>query len=131
MAKYSDVQRLQIILKDINEIYDYTQKQKLTAGEIENRRDLKHTLPHLIQNIGEMCYKLSPDITGSYTFVPWKQIAGARHCIVHDYQSLNYNIIADIVNSDLQSLEMCVTVILKSGGHDTEYHTETELTSLF
>jgi len=36
--------------------------------------------------------------------VPWKQIVGMRHKVVHDYLSVDYDIVWAVVTADLSPL---------------------------
>lgn len=38
-----------------------------------------------------------------YTNVPWSVVSGLRHRLVHDYDGINWSIIADVIFSDMTS----------------------------
>ncbi|MBI5841681.1 MAG: DUF86 domain-containing protein [Chloroflexi bacterium] len=58
---------------------------------------LKLGLTHLVQVIGEAARKISPEL-------PWRQIIGMRHRIVHDYMRVDEDILWEVVINDLPSL---------------------------
>ncbi len=48
-----------------------------------------HVLRH-IQIIGEAAWRLSASLKKEHVEVPWKEIAGMRHVLVHDYFEVNW-----------------------------------------
>jgi uncharacterized protein with HEPN domain len=48
-----------------------------------------HVLRH-IQIIGEATWRLSQPLKDAHPEVPWKNIAGMRHVLVHDYFEVNW-----------------------------------------
>lgn len=54
--------------------------------------------------IGEACYKLSKEFVSAYTDVPWQDIAGMRHHLVHGYYRVDSKVLWGIVTVDIPSL---------------------------
>jgi uncharacterized protein with HEPN domain len=54
-----------------------------------NKLVRSHVLRH-IQIIGEAAWRLSASLKDQHPEVPWKQIAGMRHVLVHDYFEVNW-----------------------------------------
>ena len=54
-----------------------------------------------MQNIGEAARRVSPELQKAHPDVPWRNIVGIRHKVVHDYFYVDYDIIWDVVTSDL------------------------------
>jgi len=54
-----------------------------------------------VQNIGEAARRVSPELQKAHPDVPWRNIVGIRHKVVHDYFYVDYDIIWDVVTSDL------------------------------
>ncbi|HET6246653.1 MAG TPA: HepT-like ribonuclease domain-containing protein [Tepidisphaeraceae bacterium] len=83
----SDRLLLHDILIAIGEILDTT---PATQAEFDSDKLVRsHVLRH-IQIIGEACWRLSQPVKDLNTAVPWKQIAGMRHVLVHDYFQVNW-----------------------------------------
>ena len=50
-----------------------------------------------LYDIGEQVYGLSKDFKIQHPEVPWSNIAGLRHRLVHDYEATNWEIICDVL----------------------------------
>jgi uncharacterized protein with HEPN domain len=65
---------------------------------------LRLALAHLVQNIGEAARRGAPELQKVHPDIPWRNIVGIRHKVVHDYFYVDYDIIWDVVTSDLPRL---------------------------
>jgi uncharacterized protein with HEPN domain len=64
-----------------------------TRAEFDSDENLRLALAHLIQTIGEAARRVSDATREGHPELPWKQIMGMRHKIVHDYMNVNENIL--------------------------------------
>lgn len=64
------------------------------------------------QILGEATKKLSSALRQNYPDVPWREIAGMRDKIVHDYFGVNFDTVWDVVQQDLPQLRQRMTAIL-------------------
>jgi uncharacterized protein with HEPN domain len=67
-----------------------------------------------LQVIGESVKNLSPETRDRWPSIDWRKIAGLRDIIVHTYFQLEPEIIWDIVQTKLTSLQASVQSLLKS-----------------
>jgi len=58
-----------------------------------------------LQEIAESTQRLSSGLKNRETGVPWRDIAGFRNVLVHDYLGLNLSRVWNIVEHDLPDLE--------------------------
>ena len=72
-------------------------------GFVEDE-DLRLALAYRIQMIGEAARRVSEPTRRAHPEVPWSQIIGMRHKIVHDYLSVDYDIVWQVVDKDLPEL---------------------------
>ena len=77
-----DEQRLHDILEAIERIDRFT-GQGRSLFDADERTQV--WVIHHIQIIGEAARALSEDLCARYPQVPWSQIVGMRHILVHDY----------------------------------------------
>lgn len=79
------------------------------AGKIEGKsradydrdEDLRIVIAHLVQTIGESAARVSEPTRDSHPELPWKQITGIRHRIVHDYMDVDYDVLWEVATRDL------------------------------
>ena len=57
----------------------------------------RYAVLHCLMIIGEASNQLSPDLTARHPDIPWRDIIGLRHRVVHDYAGLDLQIIWDVV----------------------------------
>ena len=66
--------------------------------------NLRLALAHLIQTIGEAARRVSPGFQQAHPEIPWTQIVGIRHKVVHDYMHVDFDIVWDVATADLPPL---------------------------
>jgi uncharacterized protein with HEPN domain len=84
------------------------QARELVTGRARADYDadvaLRLALAHLVQTIGEAARRVWPQLQKSHPGIPWRNIVGIRHKVVHDYFYVDYDIIWDVVTTDLPGL---------------------------
>jgi uncharacterized protein with HEPN domain len=85
-----DRERLRDILDAAAKIRTRVQRGRYRFNDDE---DLQIVLTHLIQIVGEAASRLSPELTGRNPHIPWRQITGMRHRVVHDYFAVDLDIL--------------------------------------
>jgi uncharacterized protein with HEPN domain len=94
--------------------------QRIEAYTIEGREKFLETpiiQDAVIRNfeiIGEATKRLSPDLTNAYPEIAWKQIAGLRDILIHDYLKVNLNRIWGIIEQDLPHLKQVIESLLQN-----------------
>jgi uncharacterized protein with HEPN domain len=59
-----------------------------------------------LEVIGEAAKRISPEFASRHEDVPWRQVAGLRNRIVHDYFGLDLEIIWQVIRRDLPRLKV-------------------------
>jgi len=54
--------------------------------------------------IGEIVKRLSPEFRQSYSEMPWKQIAGMRDKLVHDYNKIDLDLVWEVAQTNIPML---------------------------
>ena len=75
-----------------------------TREEYDTDEDLRIVIAHLVQTIGEAAGRVSPEGRARYGDIPWKQVVGIRHRIVHDYMDVDYDVLWEVATGDLPGL---------------------------
>jgi uncharacterized protein with HEPN domain len=103
-------ERLLDMLEAIERIEKYS-----IRGEAAFRLDelIQTWMAQNIQVIGEAARALSQDLKDLYPDVPWTNIVGMRHVMVHEYFEIDLDIVWEVVTKDLPSLKHHVKTMLK------------------
>jgi len=64
--------------------------------------------------IGEIVKRLSPDLTAAHPTIPWRQIAGFRDVLIHNYEQVDIEAVWRVVEEDLPPLRAAVEAMLAS-----------------
>ena len=67
---------------------------------------------HHLMIIGEAVRAIDPAERSKYPSVPWRQIAGMRNILVHDYFRINQEIVWETVEKHLPALKTEVEQVL-------------------
>jgi len=54
--------------------------------------------------LGEAVKRLSPAFKDAHPEVPWKEVAGMRDRVIHDYRRVDLQIVSDVINHKVPSL---------------------------
>ncbi len=66
--------------------------------------DFRLSLAYRVRTIGEAARRVSEEAREAHPEIPWKQIVGMRHKIVHDYLNVDFEIVWQVVTGDLPEL---------------------------
>jgi uncharacterized protein with HEPN domain len=75
-----------------------------THYQYENDETLKLALTHIVQVIGEAADRVSDEFKLNHPRIPWHEIIGMRHRIVHDYMNVDEDVVWAVVKNDLPAL---------------------------
>jgi uncharacterized protein with HEPN domain len=78
-------------------------------------RDLKtiYATRKAIEIIGEATKKIPSSITDKYKDIPWRENAGMRDVLVHDYFGVDLNVLWKTVQQDIPELKMMFVKIMR------------------
>lgn len=64
----------------------------------------QHAIAKAVELVGEAAARLSPEAQARHAQIPWTQIIGMRHRLVHDYVHLDLRILWEVVHKHLPPL---------------------------
>lgn len=112
MSKRNDVDLIQDIFESISRVISYTE----SINYEQFRKDIKtqDAVFRNIEIIGEAVKLLSEQIKSQHLEIPWKNIAGTRDKLIHDYFGVNIDIVWDIVLNEIPDLRLKIRKIITS-----------------
>jgi uncharacterized protein with HEPN domain len=66
-----------------------------------------------IEIIGEASKKISKNTKQTYYKIPWKEIAGMRDKLIHDYLGVDVKVVWETIHHDIPMLEELISEIEK------------------
>ena len=102
-------ERLQDVLEAIEKIERHTPEGRRRFDEDEL---IQVWMVHHLQIIGEAVRLLDPAFRQRQPQVPWREIAGMRNILVHDYGRVNLNIVWETVATQVPKLKREVEALL-------------------
>lgn len=104
-----DREKLLDILEAIERIEKYTTRGR-TA--FENDELIQTWVLHHLQIIGEAVRALSSDTTENSADIEWSKIIGMRNILVHNYFSIDTDIVWAVIENDLYTLKLKIQAFL-------------------
>lgn len=102
---------LRHILEAIDRIQTYTSGKSKNAFLSEPL--LQDAVIRNIEVIGEAANRLSPEFIAMHNTIPWRDIAGMRHRLIHGYMTVNLQTVWNVVERELPGLEKQVRSVLE------------------
>lgn len=97
-----DAIRLRHMLDAAREAMSFVRRR--TRADLDTDRQLVLSLLKSVEIIGEAAYQLSEETRASIPQMPWEDIIGMRHRLVHAYFDINLDILWRTVQDDLPAL---------------------------
>jgi uncharacterized protein with HEPN domain len=88
-----------------------------SRAQYDDDETLRLALTHIIQVIGEAAQRVSTEFRQEHPEIPWHEIIGMRHRIVHNYLYVDEDVIWEVVQQDLFPLVKALQYIVP---HDME-----------
>ena len=103
---------LQDILESIQHIEEYI--SEISEQEFLNNQEKQDAVIRRLEIIGQAVKKIPEDIKNEFSSVPWKQIAGMRDVVIHEYFGVSASLIYKTITSDLLLLKETVETIISN-----------------
>ena len=94
--------------------------ERIAEGEsrqsLYRNRMLQHALVRTLQVIGEAANNVTAETKNRYQMVPWPDIIGMRHRLVHVYYAIDQDVIWKTATGHVPPLVADLELILEAGG---------------
>lgn len=86
--------------------------------ELMDNETLKRAIVRSLEIIGEATKKIPVDFKLKWNSINWKNMAGMRDRLIHDYMGVNYSIVWDVVKNKIPELSMQIQEVIGSETSD-------------
>ncbi|NJR52107.1 MAG: DUF86 domain-containing protein [Leptolyngbyaceae cyanobacterium CSU_1_3] len=99
------------------DIYNATQRilifaTDLTKANLATNEEKQSAILYQVIVVGEATKRLSIDFRNTYPNIPWKDIAGMRDILAHQYDRVNLDTLWDVIQNDIPELIELITPLL-------------------
>ncbi|NJL27446.1 MAG: DUF86 domain-containing protein [Thermoanaerobaculia bacterium] len=82
---------------------------------LDEDRLLQLSVVRLVEIVGEAAGRVTEPTQALYSHIPWSEIIGTRHRLIHGYDFVDYDILWQTIQEDLPVLIRQLEQILESG----------------
>ena len=102
MSRRDDQETLRHVLEHTREAIETASDR--TRADLDSDRMLELSLTRLVEIVGEAAARISDKTREAHAGVPWREIIAMRNRLIHGYDSVDKNILWEVVTSDLPRL---------------------------
>lgn len=84
----------------------------ITKDQLLENEVMKRAIVRSLEIIGEASKKIPADIKEKWSTISWKNMAGMRDRLIHDYMGINYFIVWDVVRNKIPELEKQIAAVI-------------------
>ena len=88
---------------------------RTTRAEFERDWVIQDAIIHELQILGEAAGRISRELTNSHPDIPWAEITGLRHKLVHDYFVVDLAIVWETATKDVPVVRPRIVQLLDEG----------------
>ena len=118
MSNRTDKEFLYDIQEAVRRIQSYTHEMTYEEFLVDTRT--QDAVIRNIEVIGEATKKLSVELRNRYSSVPWKEMAGARDRLIHNYFGVDLEVVWKISIAELSDLTLQIAKILCNNSTENE-----------
>ena len=106
------------ILDSIEKIEKYT--KKISKRKFFDDLQIQDAVVRRIGIIGEAVKNLPAFFRNKYSGIPWKEMAGTRDVIIHDYSGVDVDLIWEIIDKNIPQLKKKILKLLEELNEELE-----------
>jgi uncharacterized protein with HEPN domain len=102
----------------VEDIADAMEKSEIllkgvTYDQFESDFRINFAVVRALEIVGEATKRLPMTLRDQYPNIPWKQMAGMRDRIIHGYDTVDLEIVWDVVKQDIPQIKPQIQQILR------------------
>jgi uncharacterized protein with HEPN domain len=98
------------IVESIELIEEYS--EKLTTTTFKKDQAMQDAIVRRLEIIGEAVKNIPTSFKANYPAIPWKQMAGMRDILIHEYFDIDLNLTWQVVKRELPLIKAKLQVLL-------------------
>ncbi|HET8864226.1 MAG TPA: HepT-like ribonuclease domain-containing protein [Gracilimonas sp.] len=104
------------LLQHIKEMVDflYENYSSLSLKELSGDFEKRKTTERCLEIIGEATKKLPKEFTEKHPDIEWRQMAGMRDILIHNYDNVDYDVLWDVLDSKIPILKPKIDELIKN-----------------
>jgi uncharacterized protein with HEPN domain len=110
MAKRDEIVFFEVIIDCINKIIEYT--ENTTEIQFRENTEKQDAVIRRIEIIGEAVKSISRDTRNKFPHIPWREIAGMRDIVVHEYFGVSIDMIWRVAINEIPELKKDIEQII-------------------
>ena len=88
--------------------------KELSKDNFLDDETLKRAVVRSLEIIGEATKKIPADFKVKWSYIQWKNMAGMRDRLIHDYIGVNYSIVWDVLINKIPALNAQIQEVLNA-----------------
>ena len=92
--------------------YIISVSKDLSKDQFLNDETLKRAVARSLEIFGEATKKIPADFKIKWNSIQWKNLAGMRDRLIHDYIGVNYSIVWDVMKNKIPELSNQIKEVL-------------------
>jgi uncharacterized protein with HEPN domain len=94
-------------------LYIISVTENLLFEDFMDNETLKRAVVRSLEIVGEATKKIPADFKAKWNTIQWKNMAGMRDRLIHDYIGVNYSIVWDVMKNKIPDIHKQVSDFLK------------------
>ncbi len=86
----------------------------ITKEELIRDEALKRAIVRSLEIIGEAAKKIPTEFKIKWDSINWKNMAGMRDRLIHDYMGINYSIVWDVIKNKIPELSRQIIEVIEN-----------------
>jgi len=85
----------------------------VSKDDLLQNETLKRAIVRSLEIIGEATKKIPSDFKIKWETINWRNMAGMRDRLIHDYAGINYSIVWDVIRNKIPELSSQINGVIK------------------